>query len=125
MPRRNRRTHRHGRETDRARHTRKGMGDRIDVLIEDMIERQARLLRLREPGRRKTAAERRLDDIVQGDRKDRRWARKHYRRVQRAKARKLGKLGAAGPVRRIDPATGEVIEEAKAREDVIQRVKHS
>jgi hypothetical protein len=97
------------------------MGDRIDVLIEDMIERQA----LREPGRRKTAAERRLDDIVQGDRKDRRWARKHYRRVQRAKARKLGKLGAAGPVRRIDPATGEVIEEAKAREDVIQRVKHS
>jgi hypothetical protein len=91
------------------------MGDRIDVLIEDMIERQGRLLRLREPRRRKTAADRRLDRVVQGDRKDGRWARKQHRRIERGKVRALGKLGAASRVRRIDPKTGQVIDEGKGR----------
>jgi hypothetical protein len=86
------------------------MGDRIDVLIEGMMERQRRLLRLREPRRRDTAAERRMDRIVEGDRRDRRWVRKQYRRMERGKVRKLGKLGAASTVRKIDPVTGEVME---------------
>lgn len=88
-----------------------GERDRIDVLIEDMVERQRRLLQLREPRRKVTAAERRLDRIVQGTRQDERWAGKRKRRIQRGKVRKLGRLGAASGVRRIDPRTGRVMME--------------
>jgi hypothetical protein len=91
------------------------MGDRIDVLIEDMMERQRRLLRLREPRRRPTKAERCMDRVVEGDRSDERWQRKQHRRMERGKVRAMGKLGAASPVRRIDPVTGAVIEEGKGR----------
>jgi hypothetical protein len=85
------------------------MVDRIAVLIADMAERQRRLLRLREPRRRTTKAERIMDRIVGGDRSDEKWQRKRERRIQRGKLKKLGKLGAASKVRKVDVVTGEVI----------------
>jgi hypothetical protein len=72
---RRRRQRQHGRREDSGTAV-DSPRDRLDVLIEDMQERQRRLLRLRQPRRSETQQDRRLDRVVQGDREDMRWARK-------------------------------------------------